>query len=493
MTSNPTSSKTDNPHPVTGQSYFLAWAIRSAEESEQDDVSPLTKTPPPSNSISTIQPNEKRASRNQLLLRESTEPAHVPSPVDLVSFHNDTSRRRRRASSGSIVSRRSDSTGRSSIKSRARTASEFSNRRHSLTPPEDVQPPRKAMTGYTWQQDLSGYWQEVRIAPKAHSTTKLKRLHSENASMIPDNMSLQPRHIVLETSDITRYDAPSMRSMKDGLEHMAMHRMEAKLGLYCRMRRRLGLSVKGTPKSGRDYGELGPRSRTGEMLEYASNLLREMVDKRTSPPSPLGGASIASIAGGHGHRSGLVAHSWRSSNHSTSSSIWDIMRGKPPASSPEPEALYTGSDEHQYFRVDMTHPESPSILPSEARRVTTPPGPSSAPNGRLRGFFFDYEPPDDEHPLSADSKAIKISSDASLPPGPEVEVEVEWFRVKVSSVSADTFELNVPEHLPNSPLCPKNPKHPSGGNGICVYHGRNRTISTSLDGIGTSAARPTLP
>lgn len=34
------------------------------------------------------------------------------------------------------------------------------------------------------------------------------------------------------------------------------------------------------------------------------------------------------------------------------------------------------------------------------------------------------------------------------------------------------FEFNTPEHLPSSPLCPKNPKHKSGGTGICVYHGR---------------------
>jgi hypothetical protein len=34
------------------------------------------------------------------------------------------------------------------------------------------------------------------------------------------------------------------------------------------------------------------------------------------------------------------------------------------------------------------------------------------------------------------------------------------------------YERNVPEHLPNSPLCPLNPKHKSGGKGICPMHGR---------------------
>lgn len=31
-----------------------------------------------------------------------------------------------------------------------------------------------------------------------------------------------------------------------------------------------------------------------------------------------------------------------------------------------------------------------------------------------------------------------------------------------------SFALTVPEHLPTSPLCPANPKHVSGGHGVCV-------------------------
>lgn len=34
--------------------------------------------------------------------------------------------------------------------------------------------------------------------------------------------------------------------------------------------------------------------------------------------------------------------------------------------------------------------------------------------------------------------------------------------------------LDIPEHLPSSPLCPMHPKHKSGGKGICPYHGRRR-------------------
>lgn len=34
------------------------------------------------------------------------------------------------------------------------------------------------------------------------------------------------------------------------------------------------------------------------------------------------------------------------------------------------------------------------------------------------------------------------------------------------------FEQNVPDHLPNSPLCPLSPKHTSGGKAICPLHGK---------------------
>jgi hypothetical protein len=36
------------------------------------------------------------------------------------------------------------------------------------------------------------------------------------------------------------------------------------------------------------------------------------------------------------------------------------------------------------------------------------------------------------------------------------------------------FELDVPDHLPNSPLCPLSEKHKSGGKAICPFHGRKK-------------------
>lgn len=38
------------------------------------------------------------------------------------------------------------------------------------------------------------------------------------------------------------------------------------------------------------------------------------------------------------------------------------------------------------------------------------------------------------------------------------------------------FEVDVPDHLPNSPLCPLDPRHRSGGKAICPQHGRKKRI-----------------
>ncbi|KAK0290409.1 hypothetical protein LTR35_002352 [Friedmanniomyces endolithicus] len=50
------------------------------------------------------------------------------------------------------------------------------------------------------------------------------------------------------------------------------------------------------------------------------------------------------------------------------------------------------------------------------------------------------------------------------------------------------FELNVPDHLPSSLLCPLNPKHKSGGNAICPMHGRKKLRAPGLSKAQTSAA-----
>ena len=55
--------------------------------------------------------------------------------------------------------------------------------------------------------------------------------------------------------------------------------------------------------------------------------------------------------------------------------------------------------------------------------------------------------------------------------------------------SVVSFELDVPDHLPNSPLCPLSPKHKSGGKAICPLHGRKKAATMRIWGPQPSAAK----
>ena len=129
-----------------------------------------------------------------------------------------------------------------------------------------------------------------------------------------------------------------------------------------------------------------------------------------------------------------------------------------------------GSDQRQYFRVDISAPGAPTYLPSEARRIGTPP--LNEQSGKARGFFFSYDVRDDE------SEVLSSDTVECARLGRKRTSDIDWFSVKLKADEARDnamgFEINVPEHLPSSPLCPKHPKHKSEGKGICIYHGRNR-------------------
>ena len=53
------------------------------------------------------------------------------------------------------------------------------------------------------------------------------------------------------------------------------------------------------------------------------------------------------------------------------------------------------------------------------------------------------------------------------------------------------FETDVPDHLPNSPLCPLNPAHRSGGKAICPQHGRwKKGMPCAAGNFGRPALAP---
>ncbi|XWW93949.1 hypothetical protein V2A60_001888 [Cordyceps javanica] len=142
------------------------------------------------------------------------------------------------------------------------------------------------------------------------------------------------------------------------------------------------------------------------------------------------------------------------------------------------------------FGVD---PPRPPRDGQEAVRVSTPPMDEDTADGKPRGFFGPLTPPPE--PDSAGSQ-IYLTPKTSLYASPRynahrMSIAVpsrEWWEGNPQKPSrhGDTsavtkFEFDVPEHLPNSPMCPANERHKSGGTGLCVYHGRRRALSTVRD------------
>lgn len=136
------------------------------------------------------------------------------------------------------------------------------------------------------------------------------------------------------------------------------------------------------------------------------------------------------------------------------------------------------------------------FLPSEARRVNTPPEVKPGKGNRLMGHVRDSWSPGASSKTSATDNAEPIIH-VSFPmpdeyspltgnplgaPSPVRTRGADWYRERADQILGDEqprdleelramFDWDIPEHLPNSPLCPANPKHPSGGTGVCVYHG----------------------
>ncbi len=117
----------------------------------------------------------------------------------------------------------------------------------------------------------------------------------------------------------------------------------------------------------------------------------------------------------------------------------------------------------------------------EAQRVHSPPTSSDPSEGPCRGLFFDLAPTTNES-QSDSSPDVQLSATPAIQrravnTGSSPIANHEWWEVERAMVTRGdilppNFELDAPEHLPGSPLCPMDPKHKSGGKGICVYHGR---------------------
>ncbi|KAF8863201.1 hypothetical protein BDZ45DRAFT_738535 [Acephala macrosclerotiorum] len=293
---------------------------------------------------------------------------------------------------------------------------------------------------------------------------------------------------------------------------------EEALGLCCRtkksIKKRLHTLAPKTPKPSRvesgmnSLDLVGWGSRTTTVLEGAARYFNNQ--QRLGTKSYASTPALPSSPEYRPRRPfGLAPWHRKSSNDSflsVSSSVHQILMGRTPAASPYPEFRYAGHEGRTYPKVDISSPDpsEPNFLPSEATRINTPPMSSGTPAIGARGFFFDLgkagNEADTASPVTSAGSGSAIGKPKSSPKASSPKASPrEWWEAdskhattgnKLShpiekhatrAFTPSAFELSLPpEHLPSSPLCPKNPMHSSGGNGVCPFHGRRKSAGLKV-------------
>ncbi|XEV05774.1 hypothetical protein FSHL1_011061 [Fusarium sambucinum] len=158
---------------------------------------------------------------------------------------------------------------------------------------------------------------------------------------------------------------------------------------------------------------------------------------------------------------------------SVTSSVREILKGETP-----PPSLGSSSASLQVNCVDSPYPGG------EARRIKTPPLTEGTANGRPRSFFTETVAPADVEEVDIQTSSSRRHSLQTVYHKSYAPDTTEWWeRIPKQPVRRNpfqgpaTFEFELPEHLPSSPMCPANEKHVGGGKGVCVYHGRRKGAS----------------
>ncbi|KAI1095793.1 hypothetical protein F5B19DRAFT_267691 [Rostrohypoxylon terebratum] len=183
---------------------------------------------------------------------------------------------------------------------------------------------------------------------------------------------------------------------------------------------------------------------------------------------------------------------------SVSSSVRGVLRGRTPVTSPvsDIEGARKGSQD-----TDRLNRFSVQFPGGEATRIKTPPIRESGHHaGRPQSFFFDISTPPargsslgstGEHcefyhtpyptttTKSNEQDRSKLRKEREREREKRDQGDKEWWEVPVAvprygAMTPSSFEFDLPEHLPSSPMCPTNKRHKSGGTGVCVYHGRRK-------------------
>jgi parafibromin len=196
----------------------------------------------------------------------------------------------------------------------------------------------------------------------------------------------------------------------------------------------------------------------------------------------------------------------KSTNASYTSSIRKLRRGATPLNTPDLRETYRvkrspSAETEEFFKIDISIRGGTSYLPSEARRVHTPPLPRDGPGQKRMGFFFDYTAPSPTGVAAVDARAAESGK---CPPSPSAQGRPvrsrtvggrHWLETQLAGLAAvnvrgneskrtaglmrdpnrenEVVDWNVPEHLPSSPLCPRHEKHRGGGREVCWMHGRD--------------------
>lgn len=508
-------SPTNTPSPLTTPTNYIAAQRRVLRSSEGANPIPSPTSPsasPPTPLVARQRPKqvERRSYHSDIGTTSPRDIGHVvPPPREIPLIVEEEPVR--------LKSRRASESSSSSSSSTRKLLGSSGNR---VTPNAgSEQPPSKARSGFKWKREFSGRWLEIRIGRREHSVEHSAHASGEatpvpisQRSTIPLPLTQASTSTDLENRDRSSNAASDQRLLPESRDPFEYATLTPREGLYCRTRRALGL--KRDPIDPLHPDSSLERTSTDHLLDRVSSTLRFLPDRRTPSPSSTTSVSNLSIAAPRWQR---ILNRQGKVGLSTSSSIRELLMGKSPLQTPEPEATYTGSDSHQYTAVTLTD-DGMAFLPSEARRIHTPPLPSDATSpglGKVRGFFFDYNAP--PAPCFPDRPTADVSSDNNniknkdtnknshtqrqaqqqqQPTGPSRQ-DSDWYRVKMQAIEAESLTreqlaVSVPEHLPNSPLCPRHPKHTSGGTGECSYHGRNPSLPKEEE-TGAASPKPSSP
>jgi hypothetical protein len=291
-----------------------------------------------------------------------------------------------------------------------------------------------------------------------------------------------------------------------------------------------------------DHTSLLKKDGTSEALRRVASILcdTDMVARATSPVSVITTSRIRSISGRsdsskasspvkkdsrkrrgqhskYGRVDSDVSLQAEQSDTSYTSSQLAIRLGLQPNNTPDEQATYkikrsSSAETEEFLKVDISIRGGTSYLPSEARRIHTPPLPEDGPGGKKRGFFFDYNAAKaaeqkkyslypDAIPTRSTSRATTVGRKSILTAGRIVTKSRtnDWYETQLAQLddldeagpSPDRepykrpdmesnrersgtetslaamkkrrdealLDYSIPEHLPSSPLCPRNPKY----------------------------------